>query len=131
MLLNLASQLRIDDKTADDLAFLRDAADFRNVLLVEQPNGDFADTMLRQYFMDVYHVYLYKSLSQSSYKPLAEIAVKSLKEVEYHLERSSDWMNRLAHGTDESLSRLQKSLNELWGYTHELFEVSTSVIQRV
>ena len=124
MLLNLAAETKDDGSTADELAFLRDAIAFKNVILVEQPNGDFAQTMLRQYFMDVYHLHLYTILSGSSNQRLAEIAEKSLKEVTYHLERSQLWMQRLAHGTEESFDRLQKALNLLWHYTHELFEES-------
>jgi len=127
MLLNLAAEIKDDGSSADDLAFLRDAIAFKNVILVEQPNGDFAQTMLRQYFMDVYHLHLYERLSGSSNQRLAEIAEKSLKEVTYHLERSQLWMQRLAHGTTESFDRLQKALNELWHYTHELFEESAEL----
>ncbi len=122
MLLNLAAEIKNDGSTADDLAFLRDVMDFKNVILVEQPNGDFAHTMLRQYFMDVYHLHLYGLLSDSKDERLAEIAQKSLKEVQYHVERSLLWVQRFAHGTEESFDRLQKALNSLWHYTHELFD---------
>jgi ring-1,2-phenylacetyl-CoA epoxidase subunit PaaC len=122
MLLNYAAELQGEGKTADDLAFLRDAHEFRNVLLVEQPNGDFAQTMVRQYFVDVYNVQLYTALSESKDETLAAIAAKSLKESEYHLERSAEWMNRMAFGTEESESRLQNAFDELWGYHLELFE---------
>ena len=131
MLLQLANEIKGDGKTVDDLAFLRDAIDFRNVILVEQPNGDYAQTMLRQYFMDVYHVHLYKLLSNSSNEKLAAIAQKSLKEVKYHLERSELWMKRMALGTEESFNRLQKALTQLWHYHHELFESSDSLQQLV
>ncbi|VAW36615.1 1,2-phenylacetyl-CoA epoxidase, subunit C [hydrothermal vent metagenome] len=131
MLLNYAAELKNSGETADDLAFLRDAIEFRNVLLVEQPNGDFADTIVRQYFMDVYHVHLYTALSTSSDKQLAAIAEKALKEVNYHLQRSSQWMQRLAHGTDESFMRLQKTINILWHYHHELFEQSDKLTDLV
>lgn len=122
MLLDLAAEIKNDGSTADDLAYLRDAMDFKNVILVEQPNGDFAQTMLRQYFMDVYHLYLYRLLSDSKDERLAEIAQKSLKEVQYHVERSQLWIQRFAHGTEESFERVQNALNSLWHYTHELFE---------
>lgn len=131
MLLELACDINGDNKTPDDLAFLRDSIDFRNVILVEQPNGDYAQTMLRQYFMDVYHVHLYKSLSDSSNEKLAAIAQKSLKEVKYHLERSELWINRMALGTEESFHRLQKALNKLWHYHHELFESYEALQQLV
>lgn len=122
MLLNYASDLQGNQQSADDLAFLRDAHEFRNVLLVEQPNEDFAHTMVRQYFIDTYNTLLYKKLSQSTDKQLAAIAEKSLKESNYHLERSQEWMNRLAFGTEESFARLQSAFDELWGYHLELFE---------
>lgn len=131
MLLELACEIKGSNKTPDDLAFLRDSIDFRNVILVEQPNGDYAQTMLRQYFMDVYHVYLYKSLSNSSNEKLAAIAAKSLKEVTYHLERSELWMKRMALGTKESFNRLQAALNKLWHYHHELFESNETMQQLV
>jgi ring-1,2-phenylacetyl-CoA epoxidase subunit PaaC len=127
MLLELASEIKGDDKTADDLAFMRDQHLFKNVLLVEQPNGDYAQTMLRQYMMDVYHVHLYTALAKSTDKKLAAIAEKSLKEVKYHLERSELWIKRMALGTDESLSRLQNALNHLWHYHHELFESNAEI----
>jgi ring-1,2-phenylacetyl-CoA epoxidase subunit PaaC len=126
MLLNLAAELK-GSGTADDLAFLRDQHDFKNVLLVEQPNGDYARTMLRQYMIDVYHVHLYTALSQSSHEQLAAIAEKSLKEVKYHLQRSELWIKRMAHGTTESLNRLQNALNYLWHYHHELFEKTQGI----
>lgn len=130
MLLELAAELK-GEGSADDLAFMRDQHEFKNVILVEQPNGDYAQTMLRQYFMDVYHVHLYRALSNSSNQQLAAIATKSLKEVIYHLERSDLWIKRMAHGTQESLNRLQTALNKLWHYHHELFEESDELSQLV
>ncbi len=131
MLLELAAEIKDSGESADDLAFMRDQHEFKNVILVEQPNGDYSQTMLRQYFMDVYHLHLYKNLSSSNNKKLAAIAEKSLKEVTYHLERSQLWIQRMAHGTDESLNRLQTSLNKLWHYHHELFEESTELTELV
>ena len=131
MLLQLANEIKGDGKSVDELAFLRDAIDFRNVILVEQPNGDYAQTMLRQYFMDVYHVHLYKELSNSTNEKLAAIAQKSLKEVKYHLERSELWMKRMALGIEESFNRLQTALTQLWHYHHELFESRDSLQQLV
>jgi len=124
---------KLDDKkrNEDQLALVRAENEYRNVLLVEQPNGDYAQTMLRQYFMDVYHVHLYRALSNSSNQQLAAIATKSLKEVIYHLERSDLWIKRMAHGTQESLNRLQTALNKLWHYHHELFEESDELSQLV
>lgn len=122
MLLDYAAKIHSEKKTADDLAFLRDAHEFRNVLLVEQPNGDFAQTMVRQYFIDVYNYNLYQELQNSTDNNLAAIAEKSLKEVNYHVERSQEWLNRMAFGTEESFTRLQNSFDDLWGYHLELFE---------
>ncbi|HHL31622.1 MAG TPA: phenylacetate-CoA oxygenase subunit PaaI [Oceanospirillales bacterium] len=130
LLLKLAAELK-GDKSADELAFLRDQHEFRNVLLVEQPNGDYAHTMLRQYMMDVYHVCLYQELASSSHAQLAAIAEKSLKEVIYHKQRSELWLKRMAFGTAESLERLQKALNHLWHYHHELFEANKQTAELV
>ena len=130
MLLNYVAELK-GEGTADDLAFMRDQHEFKNILLVEQPNGDYAQTMLRQYMMDVYHNYLYSTLSNSHDKTLAAIAAKSLKEVIYHKERSELWIKRMALGTEESLQRLQHALNHLWHYHHELFEESAELSELV
>jgi len=131
MLLEFAAELKEGNETADDLAFMRDQHEFKNVILVEQPNGDYSQTMLRQYFMDVYHVHLYQALSTSTNQKLAGIAAKSLKEVVYHLERSELWIKRMALGTDESFQRVQASLDKLWHYHHELFEETKSLTELV
>ncbi len=131
MLLELASEIKGDDETADDLAFMRDQHLFKNVLLVEQPNGDYAQTMLRQYMIDVYHVYLYEELSNSSHEKLAAIAEKSLKEVTYHKQRSELWIKRMALGTQESHKRMQNAMNHLWHYHHELFESNDEIDELV
>jgi ring-1,2-phenylacetyl-CoA epoxidase subunit PaaC len=130
LLLKLAAELK-GDKSADELAFLRDQHEFKNVLLVEQPNGDYAHTMLRQYMMDVYHVCLYGELANSSHTQLAAIAEKSLKEVIYHKQRSELWIKRMAFGTPESFERLQNALNHLWHYHHELFEANKQTAELV
>ena len=131
MLLELAVEIKGTDESADDLAFMRDQHEFKNVILVEQPNGDYSQTMLRQYFMDVYHLHLYKALSKSTNEKLAGIAAKSLKEVTYHLERSELWIIRMALGTDESFNRVQASLDKLWHYHHELFETNDEIDELV
>lgn len=107
----------------DKLAFLRDAGEFRNVLLVEQPNGDYAVTTARQFFFDAWHFHLLAALQGSTDERIAAIAQKALKEVTYHLERSTDWVIRLGDGTEESHRRMQTAVDELWPYTGELFEV--------
>jgi ring-1,2-phenylacetyl-CoA epoxidase subunit PaaC len=120
--LNLAGDVEGRGRDADKLAYLRDARDFRNVLLVEQPNGDFAATMARQFYFDAWHYLLLRELTGSKDSCIAEIAAKGLKEVTYHLERSREWVLRLGDGTEESHERMQTALDDLWMYTGELFE---------
>lgn len=108
--------------TEDDLAFLRDTWDFRNVLLTEQPNGDWAFTILRSCFYDHYMVDLYTALEKSPDVTLAAIAEKSLKEALYHKRWSSEWVIRLGDGTEESHARISRALEALWPYTGELFQ---------
>ena len=105
----------------DRLAYLRDVWDFRNCLLVEQSNGDWAKTMLKQFFFSAYQYYFYQELRHCREKTLAAIAEKSLKEVTYHLRWSSEWVIRLGDGTEESHGRMQKAMGDLWKYTGELF----------
>jgi len=116
-----AAQLKADGSTEDSLAYLRTEREFRNCLLVEQPNGDWAQTMLRQFLFSSYQYYLYQYLQNNKEETLAAIAEKSLKEVSYHLRWSSEWIVRLGDGTEESHSRMLKALEELWRYTGELF----------
>jgi ring-1,2-phenylacetyl-CoA epoxidase subunit PaaC len=113
----------LEDKgrSADDLAFLRFDKDYRNLLLVEQPNGDFGMSIMRQFLFDAYQVPLFEALSNSKDPHLSAIAEKSLKESKYHLKHSSEWVIRLGDGTEESKERIQTSLDELWRYTGELF----------
>ncbi len=119
--LGLAAEREGKNRTADDLAFLRDAWDFRNLLLVEQPNGDFGQTMMRQFLFDAWHKPLLERLVQSNDAEISAIAEKSLKEVTYHLERSSDVVIALGDGTSESHDRMQAALNKLWPYVGEMF----------
>ena len=109
-------------RTEDELAFLRDSAEFRNLLLVEQPNGNYADTMARQFLFDVWHGLLLDGLARSRDERIAEIAAKARKEVAYHVERSADWVIRLGDGTEESHARMQSAIDDLWMYTGEMFE---------
>jgi ring-1,2-phenylacetyl-CoA epoxidase subunit PaaC len=107
--------------TEDSLAYLRDNREFKNCLLAEQPNGDWAQTILRQFFFSTYQFFLYQRLQQSNDATLAAIAEKSLKEVTYHVRWSSEWVIRLGDGTEESHNRLLNALDELWIFTGELF----------
>ena len=119
--LGLAGEVEGKGRSADDLAYLRDGLDFRNVLLVERPNGDFGKTLMRQFLFDAWHYVLLKWLKSSSDHRIAEIAEKSLKEVSYHLDRSRDLVIRLGDGTVESHRRMQAALDDLWPFTGELF----------
>lgn len=114
----------------DELAMRRDEREFRNAVLVEQPNGDFAHTMTRQLFVDAYQVPFYGALSSSSDERIAGIAAKAQKEARYHLEYSSTWMIRLGDGTDESHRRAQDAVDVMWPFVDDLFvtdEVETAL----
>jgi ring-1,2-phenylacetyl-CoA epoxidase subunit PaaC len=117
-----AAQLKADGSTEDSLAYLRDSSEFKNCLLVEQPKGDWAGTILRQFLFSSYQFYLYSELADSKDERLAAIAEKSLKEVIYHLRWSSEWVIRLGDGTEESRRRILNAIEELWMFTGELFE---------
>ncbi|KRB60556.1 phenylacetic acid degradation protein [Rhizobium sp. Root708] len=119
--LGLAGDVEGRGRGADNLAYLRDARDFRNVLLVERPNGDFGKTLMRQFLFDAWHFLMLKALYGSTDKRIAEIAEKAVKEVAYHLDRSRDLIIRLGDGTAESHRRMQEALDDLWAYTGELF----------
>ena len=108
--------------TEDLLAYHRDAWDFKSCLLVEQKNGDWAKTILRQFFFSNYQFYLYEKLRSSRNAGLAAIGEKSYKEVVYHLRWSSEWVIRLGDGTEESHARMEKALEDLWKFTGELFK---------
>ncbi|MDB5193478.1 MAG: paaC [Segetibacter sp.] len=110
--------------TEDDLAYLRDVLEFKNLLLVEQPNGDWGQTILRQFFFSAYQYLLYEQLQKSKDSQLAAIAEKSIKETTYHLRWSSEWVIRLGDGTEESHQRMLNALQEFWMFTGELFKPS-------
>lgn len=120
-ILKYAGEVEGKGRSEDDLAFLRYANQYRNLLLVERPNGDFGVTMVRQFLFDAYRKPLFERLTQSSDETIAAIAAKSLKETKYHLKHSSEWVIRLGDGTDESHDRVQNALDELWKYAAELF----------
>jgi ring-1,2-phenylacetyl-CoA epoxidase subunit PaaC len=119
--LTYAGELEGRGRDEDALAYLRDAHDFHNVLLVEQPNGNYAHTLMRQFFFDTWHYFLIGGLARSSDARIAEIAEKSLKEVTYHLRRSGDLIVRLGDGTPTSHEYTQAAADELWMYTGEVF----------
>jgi ring-1,2-phenylacetyl-CoA epoxidase subunit PaaC len=121
--LSYAGEVEGRGRDEDQLAFLRDAGDFRNVLLVEQPNGDYGATIARQFYFDVWHSLLLKRLRNSTDTRIAGIAAKALTEATYHVRRSTDWVIRLGDGTEESHKRMQMALDDLWMYTGELFEM--------
>jgi len=123
-LLSHAAQLQGRDSTEDDLAFLRDPQDFLNLSLVEQPNGDFGQTIVRQFLVDAWQLELFERLQQSSEPKLAELAAKAIKETRYHFRFSSGWVVRLGDGTEESHRRVQTALDALWRFTHEMFVAS-------
>ena len=120
LLYQYAAELQGEGKTEDDLAYLRDAWDFKNVLLVEQPNGDFAQTILRQFFYDSFSHLFHDALMHSTDERLASIGAKSLKESLYHVKWSGDWVLRLGDGTEDSHQRMQAALNNLWSYKDEI-----------
>ncbi len=121
MWLGLAAEVEGAGRSADDLAFHRDVWDFRNLLLVEQPNGDFGHTIMRQFLFDAFQVPHLTALRNASDDRIAGIAAKSLKEAQYHLERSRETVIALGDGTEESNSRMQAALDRLWPYAGEMF----------
>lgn len=110
-----------DGRSEDDLAYFRDEPEFRSAWIVEQPNGDFAQTIARQFIVSTYMFELYSGLRASSDETLAAIAEKSLKEVDYHRDHAVQWVLRLAGGTDESRRRILRALDDVWPYVDELF----------
>ena len=110
-------------KSADDLAFLRNEREFFNHQLVEQENEHFGKTIVRNFLHDAFNLLFYSKLSKSKDETLAALAAKSLKEVKYHLRHTSNWLIRLGDGTEESNEKVQESLDNLWQFTAELFEM--------
>ena len=122
LLLAYAGELEGRGRDEDALAFLREPSEFVNLSLVEQPNGDFADTVMRQLFLDAWQMELFEALACSRDERLAQIAAKAVKETRYHLRYSGGWVVRLGDGTAESHERTQQALQRLWPYTAELFD---------
>jgi ring-1,2-phenylacetyl-CoA epoxidase subunit PaaC len=121
MLLKLAGEVEGKGRSDDMLAYFRDAIEFRNVQLVELPNGDFAATIVRQFLFDAWDVLVLDGLTRATNESLAGIAAKALKEAKYHLRHSAEWVRMLGDGTPESHRRAQAALDALWPYTTELF----------
>ena len=121
MWLTYAGELEGRNRNEDHLAYLRDAHEMRCCLIVEQPNGNYADTMVRQFYFDTWHYFLMQGLAKSSDPRIAEIAEKSVKEVSYHLRRSGDLVVRMGDGSAESHAKTQAAANELWMYSGEMF----------
>jgi ring-1,2-phenylacetyl-CoA epoxidase subunit PaaC len=121
--LSYAGEIEAQGRGEDDLAFLRDAWDFRNATLVEQPNGDFAQTIARHLLFSAWHELVLEGLTQSSDARLAAVAEKGVKEMAYHWRHAAEWTIRLGDGTAESHRRMQAGLEILWGYTPELFSM--------
>lgn len=111
----------IGNTSEDNLAYLRNEREYKNLLLCELPNGDWAQTILRQYLFSQFQFLLYEKLQQCNDKEIAAITAKAIKETAYHLRWSSEWVIRLGDGTDESHSRMTKAIDELWRYTGEMF----------
>ncbi len=120
--LHLAGEIEGKGRTEDSLAYFREAVEFRNLLLVELPKGDFAFTILRQFLFDAFSFHLLQELEKSADAQVGGIAAKGYKEVRYHLRHSSEWVQRLGDGTDESHTRAERALDELWRFTGEMFD---------
>ena len=123
LFLNLAGEIEDQRRDGDKLAFHRDVLAFRNCLLVEQPNGDFAQTIARQFLFSTVQLGLFEGLARSSEPRIAEIAAKAVKEVRYHAYLSADWVIRLGDGTEESCRRMTEGLDRFWRFVDEMFDV--------
>ena len=118
------AEIEGEGASEDDYPFKRDVFDFYNLLLLEQPNTDFAYTIVRQFLHDSFAIEFYQSLSHSSNERLAALAAKSLKEIKYHYKYSSEWMIRLGDGTEVSHEKIQTALDDLWMYSQECFDTT-------
>jgi ring-1,2-phenylacetyl-CoA epoxidase subunit PaaC len=127
--LQYAAEVEGKGRTEDDLAFKRDDIFFRNNFLTEQPNGDYAQTILKQFLFDAFTYFQYTELANSTDATIAAIAKKSLKEIQYHVRHSRDWTLRLGDGTDESNARMQKALNFLWRFTEDMFDMDETDVE--
>jgi len=124
MFYGYAAEVEGRGRGEDDIAYLRDCREYRNLLINELPNGDFAFTMARQLMIDAFDMGFFTALAQSGDPTLAAIAAKAIKESRYHLRRSEDWIRRLGDGTEESHERTQNAFDQLWGYAAEMFAMA-------
>lgn len=122
LFLSYAGEIEGKGRSEDNLAYLRDAHQYRNFLLAEQPNGDYAQTILRQFLVDAFQLKLYERLLNSADRQISAISSKTIKETRYHFRHSSEWLIRLGNGTEESHRRLQNGVDNLWKFTDDLFE---------
>jgi ring-1,2-phenylacetyl-CoA epoxidase subunit PaaC len=122
-ILNYAGVVEGKGRTEDDIAYRREEREYQNHLITEQENGDFAHVIARQLYISLFESLLYAELEKSKDQTIAAIASKTIKEIKYHLIHATDWTIRLGDGTEESHTRMQKALNDLWMYTGELFEM--------
>ena len=125
MFYSYAGELEGKDRDEDDFAYLRDSQEFRNLLIIEQPNGHFGDGVVRQFLFEVFYLLQLEALAACKDKRIAEIAARAEKEIRYHLRHTSNWLVRLGDGTVESHTRVQISLGSLWRYTGEMFAGDT------
>ena len=126
-----AGELEGKGRTEDDFAFLRDGQEFRNLLLVEQVNGHFGDSIVRQVLFESFYLLQLQALVSGDDQRLAEIAARAEKEIRYHLRHASQWLVRLGDGTEESHERVQQSLDELWRFTGEFFEADSFISTKI
>ena len=124
LLLEYAATLKGNGTTSDELAFKRNEREFSNHIICEQPNGNFADTIVRQFFLDTFYKLFLQKLTKSKDEQLSAIAQKSIKETTYHLRHSSKWIIRLGDGTVKSHAKVQSAIDNLWMFTNELFEMN-------
>ncbi|OTG87420.1 phenylacetate-CoA oxygenase subunit PaaI [Acinetobacter sp. ANC 4558] len=129
--LSLAGEIEGLGRDEDKLAYFRTEREYRNLLLCEQPNGDFGQTIVRQWLMDHYHALLFAALSNSKNAQISSFAIKTLKEINYHLRFSTAWMERLSLGTAEAHEKIQQGLNQLWRFTDELYALTAEEQQLV
>ncbi|MDZ4663680.1 MAG: 1,2-phenylacetyl-CoA epoxidase subunit PaaC [Bacteroidota bacterium] len=122
-ILKYAGEIEAKGRTEDDIAYRREEREYKNHLITEQPNGDFANVIARQLYISLFEMLFYSELEKSNDKTIAAIASKTIKEIKYHLIHATDWTIRLGDGTEESHLRMQKAIEDLWMYTGELFEM--------